>query len=87
MQAQSLGREDPTQLFLCGKSQGHRSLLGYKSWGRQRVGHDLATKQQQHPPMNRAVLACLSAQLPAALLNFFFQCLTPIIQKLLHSIC
>ena len=24
-----------------------RSLLGYSPWGRQRFGHDLATKQQQ----------------------------------------
>ena len=25
-----------------------RSLMGYSPWGHKRVGHDLATKQQQH---------------------------------------
>ena len=33
--------------FLPGKSQGQRSLVGYTSFGHKRVGHDLATKQQQ----------------------------------------
>ena len=36
----------PTPVFLPGKSHGQRSLVGYCSWGRIRVGHDLATKQQ-----------------------------------------
>ena len=51
---QPLGREDPwrrkwqsTPVFLPGKSHGQRSLAGYSPWGRKRVGHDLATKQQQ----------------------------------------
>ena len=30
-----------------GKSHGQRSLAGYGPWGCKRVGHDLATKQQQ----------------------------------------
>ena len=47
------------------------SLLGYKSWGCKRDEHDLAT-EQQHPPMNRAMVACFSAQPPDALLKFFF---------------
>ena len=53
MQVQSLGWEDPqrkkwqpTPVFLPGKSQGQRSLVGYSSWGHQRVGHNLATKQE-----------------------------------------
>ena len=37
----------PTPVFLPGKSHGQRSLLGYSPWGHKRVGHDLATKQQQ----------------------------------------
>ena len=37
----------PTQIFLPGKSHGQRSLVGYSSWGHKRVGHNLATKQQQ----------------------------------------
>ena len=41
----SLGRF-PTPLFFPGKAQGQRSLVAYSPWGRQRVGHDLATKQQ-----------------------------------------
>ena len=31
---------------LPGKSSGQRSVVGYNPWGRERVGHDLATKQQ-----------------------------------------
>ena len=30
-----------------GKSHGQKSLAGYSPWGRKRVGHNLATKQQQ----------------------------------------
>ena len=33
----------PTPLFLPGESHGQRRLVGYKSLGSQRVGHDLAT--------------------------------------------
>ena len=36
-----------TPVFLLGKSHGQRSLVGYSPWGCKRVGHDLATKQQQ----------------------------------------
>ena len=36
----------PTPVFLPGESHGQRSLAGYSQWGH-RVGHDLATKQQQ----------------------------------------
>ena len=37
----------PTLVFLPGESQRQRSLAGYSSWGCKRVGHNLATKQQQ----------------------------------------
>ena len=37
----------PTPVFLPGKSHGHSSLAVYSPWGSQRVGHDLATKQQK----------------------------------------
>ena len=50
----SLGQEDPlekgvatTPVLLPGKSRGQRSLAGYTSRGRKRVGHDLATEQEQ----------------------------------------
>ena len=36
-----------TPVFLPGQSHGQRSLAGYSLWGHKRVGHDLATKQQQ----------------------------------------
>ena len=36
----------PTPVFLCWKSHGQRSLMGYSLWGRRGVGHDLQTKQQ-----------------------------------------
>ena len=35
----------PTPVYLPGKSQGQRSLVGYSSWGCKRVRHDLAIKQ------------------------------------------
>ena len=37
------GNSNPS---LPGKSHGQRSLAGYSPWGRKRVGHNLATKQQ-----------------------------------------
>ena len=55
-QVQSLSQEDPlekemaiTPIFLPRKSHGQRSLVGYSLWRRRRLGHDLATKQQQFP--------------------------------------
>ena len=35
----------PTPVFLPGKSQGQRSLVGCSPWGCKRAGRDLATKQ------------------------------------------
>ena len=37
----------PTPVFLPGKSQGQRNLVGYNLWGHKRSGHDFLTKQQQ----------------------------------------
>ena len=37
----------PTPVFLPGKSQGQRSLVGWSPQGRLRVRHDLVTKPQQ----------------------------------------
>ena len=37
----------PTPVILPGKSHGQRSLAGYSPRGHKRVGHGLATKQQQ----------------------------------------
>ena len=36
----------PTPVFLPGKAHWQRRLAGYSPWGRKKVGHDLATKQQ-----------------------------------------
>ena len=42
-------KQATTSVFLPGKSHGQRSLAGYiQSMGSQRVGHYLATKQQQY---------------------------------------
>ena len=41
------GNGKPTPVFLPGESHGQRSLVSYSPWGCSRVGHDLATKQQQ----------------------------------------
>ena len=38
-------KQQPTPVFLPGKSHGQRSLAGYSSWGHKRVSHNLATKQ------------------------------------------
>ena len=47
----------PTPVLLPGKSRGQRSLVDYISWGRERVEHDLATKQQT--PFWKCLCACL----------------------------
>ena len=39
-------------VFLPRKFHGLRSLAGYGPWGRQRIGHDLTTEQQQQPQQN-----------------------------------
>ena len=41
------GNSHPLQYSCLGNSHGQRSLASYSSWGRKRVVHDLATKQQQ----------------------------------------
>ena len=43
------GNDNPLQytVFLPGKSHGQGSPMGYSPWGCKRVGHNLATKQQQ----------------------------------------
>ena len=38
----------PTPVFFPGESHGQRSLEGYSPWGRKRVRHSLATKQQHY---------------------------------------
>ena len=42
-------KQQPTPVFLPGKSHGQRSLAGYSPWGRKRAGHDLATKLTRSP--------------------------------------
>ena len=37
----------PAPVFLPEKSHGQRSLVGYSPWSHKRVGHGLATKEQQ----------------------------------------
>ena len=34
-------------VFLPGKSHGQRSLVGYSPWDHKRIGHNIATTQQQ----------------------------------------
>ena len=59
-------KRQTTTVFLLEKSHGQRSLVGYTVHGVVRVGHDLATKQQQAPyilgcwgPECRAQALCL----------------------------
>ena len=39
----------PTLVFLPGKSQGQRSLVGFSPWSHKGVGHNLVTKINQQP--------------------------------------
>ena len=74
----SLGWKDPLEkepapIFLPGKSHGQRSLVGYSPWGRKRVRHDLATKQEQDLPGSwdaRRLILRLIFQSPAGPQNF-----------------
>ena len=50
-----VGNGNPLQ-FLPREPHGQRSLTGYSPRGRKRVGHDLATKQQQQ---NVCVCVCV----------------------------
>ena len=38
------GKQQPTPVFLPGKSHGQRNLVGYSPWSHKRIRHDLATK-------------------------------------------
>ena len=40
-------RRKSCPVFLPGKSNGQRNLVGYSLWGHKRVGRDLVSKQQQ----------------------------------------
>ena len=48
----------PTPVFLPGKSQGQKNLVGYSPWRHKRAGHGLAAKQQQYA--NPKLLTCPS---------------------------
>ena len=61
----------PTPVFLPGNSHGQRSLVGYSPWGRKRVGHHLATKQQQQTTHCTQTSAC-SQGWSSQLQTFFF---------------
>ena len=67
----------PTPVFLPGKSQEQRSLVGYSPWGCKRVGHDLETKQQQqinviiHPtPFSQTFTLLLPPYIPILFWHF-----------------
>ena len=48
--------QQPTPVFLPGKSHGQRSLLGYSPQGCKKIGHDLATKQKQQSNIQWEIL-------------------------------
>ena len=48
--ANPLKKEMSTIQYSCLGNPMDRSLVGYSIWGCKRVGHDLATEQQSHPP-------------------------------------
>ena len=41
-------KQQPIPVFLPGKSQGQKSLVGYSQWDHKRVEQNLVTKQQKH---------------------------------------
>ena len=47
----------PNPVFLPGKSNGQRSLVGYSPWGHKRVGHDLAAKPEKAMAPHSSTLA------------------------------
>ena len=49
------GNDQPTPVFLPGKSYGQRSPAGYSPWCCKRVGHDLPDKQQPQPRVTLTV--------------------------------
>ena len=51
--------------IFAGKSHGQRSLVGYSTWDYQRVGHNLATKQQQLDWMTIKLVVLLDPDLPS----------------------
>ena len=48
-------KQQPTPVFLSGKSHGQRSLVGYSPWGHKGVGHHLTTKQQDRLQLSEMV--------------------------------
>ena len=60
-------------LFLPGKSNGQRSLMGCSPWDHKSVGHNLATKQQQ---CSLRTCCCSVAQSCPSLCNLM-NCSTP----------
>ena len=66
MQVWSLILDDPLEKemtshssILAWKSHGQRSLAGYSPWGRQRVGHDLGTKNNNRADkQQKLIIGC-----------------------------
>ena len=40
-------KQQPSPVFLSGKSHGQRNLVGYSPWGHKRARHGLMTEQQE----------------------------------------
>ena len=64
-----------TPVFLPGKSHGQRSLVGYSSWGCERVGRDLATEQKLyiHTHIYAYISICIGVSSSDALFSFCYQ--------------
>ena len=78
MWVQSLSREDPLEKEMANYSsilaweiRGQRSLAGLRSMGLQRVGHDLATKQQQRGTPKIAFQKVLISKVTVLVLLFY----------------
>ena len=76
----------PTPVFLPGKSQGQRSLVGYSPWGCKRIRYELVIKQKNtttdgggpHLIRQRSELS------QKAFLRVLFSCLTASLWNLYH---
>ena len=73
----------PTPVFLCEESHGQRSLAGYSPWGRKRIRHNLATKQQEKQPQPRVGFIVCRASRPKSRLGNILQDAVQIVQEMM----
>ena len=76
----------PTPVFLPGKSQGQRSLVGYSPWGCKRIRYELVIKQKNNTTDGGGphLIRQRSELSQKAFLRVLFSCLTASLWNLYH---